>query len=160
MALWAQADLENLVGLDALLRALDRNNDGEIDDGAIGRLQEDSDAWILGYVRGNHDYAGIVSLLAQNPPAQLRRMSLHYARILLCQAHPEYFRIDWEPLFEALRTEAIDVQRGKFRLDIGSASAPVPANVGGAIFDSQGRTEAGTDLCDFEKPTFRHMGDY
>lgn len=159
MALWSQADLEAVVGRDALLRALG-DGAGSIDEPGLARLQEDSDAWILGYVRGNHTYAAIVTHLAADPPAQLKRISLGYAQVLLGQRKPEFFRRDWMPMFEALRAEAVDIQTGRFRLDIGSATAPLPGNVGGVVIDSQGRTETSADLCDFEAPVWRDGGDW
>lgn len=157
MTLWAQSDLEAVVGRDALLRLLDNDGDGEIDAAALAQLQVDSDAWILGYVRGNHAYASIVELLAADPPAQLKRISLGYAQVLLAQRFPEFMRRDWMPMFEALRAEAVDIQSGRFRLDISSATDPLPANVGGVVVDSTGTDVA---LADYERATFSSMGDW
>lgn len=157
MALWALADLQAAVGRDALLRLLDEDNDGEVDEDVLARLQADSDAWILGYVRGNHTYAAVIEHLAVSPPAQLSRISLEYAQILLAKRKPEFFRRDWMPMFEALRAEAIDIQRGTFRLDIGSATAPAPGNVGGVVIDSVGED---VPLAEWEPAVWSSMGDW
>lgn len=147
---WSDADLQARVGIDAMLAAFDRDNDGEPDLPAIERLQKDCDSHVEGYLRGIYDLEAVRA----NPPEQVRRLSLDYAEARVWRSSPKHARGDWAEYIKVVDGELTGIRTGKARLDVVGSPEPA-ANVGGKLFNSSGSV-----VCPPVKFFIDGMGDF
>jgi phage gp36-like protein len=133
---WSEEDLVARVGIDAILAAYDRDNDGEPDDDAIARLQADCDAHVEGYLRGIYD----LDVVREVKPEQVKRLSLDYAEARVWRMSPPHARGDWAEYVRVIDGELTGIRNGKARLDIVGAPEPA-ANVGGKVFGAYGSVD-------------------
>lgn len=109
IVLWAQADLENELSPEVLIQCLDDDNDGEVDEDALTRLQERSAARVIGGLQ--RIYPTLVTAAAawqvdlDLVPTRLKDLALDVAIAILAKRHAEYVRRDWAKLFKFVDEE-------------------------------------------------------
>jgi len=147
---WTYDDLVARVGIDAILVAFDRDNDGEPDTGTIERLQVDCDAHVEGYLRGIYDLDSVRDV----KPSQVVRLSLDYAEARVWRVAPTHARCDWAEYIKVVDGELAGLRSGKVRLDV-SGPPENAANVGGMIASGSGSIQ-----CPPVKFYIGGMGDF
>jgi len=123
-----QADLENRLSAETVRQIYDDDNNGTADPGPIERLLADASSKVASYLRGIYD----LTIVAANPPNEVKRLTLDVAVAYAAQRHGEYVRRDWEKLMKAAESDLMKLREGKTRLDVVGSPEPA-ANTGGTV---------------------------
>lgn len=115
-----QADLENAVGADIVLRLLDDNNDGVADATALAFVIDSAESEAEGYIGRVYS----VATMRASPPATVRRIVVDLAIQFAYLRRPSFLNDRGETPWESRYKRAVklldDIGKGDFRLDIDS----------------------------------------
>jgi len=141
MAYVSQSDIQNTIGLPALLALTDDTNTGSPGAGVITFITTRASAWVDSFLAAN--YVGPFPITQSPAPAMMQEAALYKAVEFLYDRRPEYIRNTMKGVRKDYNTAAIELLK---RLVDGIQYMPdflgatKPGNVGGIVYDNAPRT--------------------
>lgn len=140
MAYVSQADLQNALGLPALLALTDDTNSGTPTAGVITFVTTRASAWVDSFLAAN--YVGPFPITQNPAPAMMAEAALYKAIEFMYDRRPEYLRNTMEGVRKDYNKAAIDlltrlIDGVQYMPDF--TGQPKPGNVGGIVYDNSPR---------------------
>lgn len=128
-----ESDVRARIGLTQTDRIYDDDEIGTASEAAITALVRDGSSRVASALRASRRYN--IDLIADDPPAEVIRLSLDVAEVYAAKRHPEVVRKDWVPLNEAVERELKALVKGEMMLDttavLSGDDGETPAGGGG-----------------------------
>lgn len=125
------------LGLRQTDRLFDDDEDGGSDAEVLNQLAQDASARVAAALRATRRYK--LSAIAENTPAEVKRLALDVAHVYAARRHPEVMRMNWVELNEAVERELKRLVDGDMMIDADElpyGEPPTPAPGGRAHMSS------------------------